>query len=166
MICFLNFHLRVTNKRLTYILSDLISFEVFLSYKKESMVVWNSTTAEGVSIFQHLFPNPHLVDTRQAFGQKLQLSWIDNQPPDNLMVTSPLLVELTLLKCHQKSPKVVCLPWGKCQTLVSRALSLEECWCFQNKWWRWFSFFLIKHYRKYKNVKPASASVSRDTRLF
>ena len=62
----------------------------------------NSTTAEEVSRFKHLFPNPQLVDARKdrhpVSKNPLQYSWIDNC----LMVTGPLVVELALVKWHRR----------------------------------------------------------------
>ena len=62
------------------------------------------TTADEVSRCQHLYPNPQLV---VAIGKasvvtkhSLNYQWIDNS--NCLMVTGPLVVEITLVKCHQK----------------------------------------------------------------
>ena len=55
-----------------------------------------------VSRFQRLFPNLQLVNARQdghlVSKNLLQYPWIDSC----LMVTSPLVVTLTLVKCHQR----------------------------------------------------------------
>ena len=65
-----------------------------------------STTAEEVSKFQRLFPNPNWLVWGRHPATKNSLPCVDYW----LMAIFPLVVELTLVKCRQRFG---CLFWGK-----------------------------------------------------
>ena len=74
----------------------------------------------------------------------LKYPWTDNC----LMVTGPLLVESSLVKCCRR---LMVYPGAN----VQPKLSVAESWGFQNKWWKcwWWRFFIWNENRMTESLK-------------